>query len=807
MELSGRLTFATDMLLMPVRDLPDDSRARLDCDADDFAVSRLHGRGGSKIVDAQAAGLLESFRKPRTVIEAVVLFSRERQLDPNEVLESAYPLLRGLLAGGFLVPAEGEDGEPAAVEAGRPTWTAGTLVGGSTIERCLQVLDDTEVYAVAHDGARSVLKVERRLPYAPHSTAVRQRLVREAAILAHLGGAPAAALVGHGEIEGRRYLELELVAGVEATAAAAEWRDRGEAGRPAMRALLHSIAASYAELHRRGIVHGDVHPRNVLVCADGTVRLIDFGAARATNPAGGLPAEAERGGVPFFYEPELAAAAIAGAPEPPPASEAGEQFAVAALLYFLATGAHWRDFSLGRDEMLREIAQEEPLPFRDRGVAAWPELEEVLSRAMAKRPEERYAGVGDLVHALSAIPAPRPRHAAPSAPPLERLVLGALDAASLGGPWWIAGLDPAPRVSVNYGAAGLALGLLQIAQRRGDPGVLAAADAWAHRAAAGMDDEGAFYNPAIEITREMVGESSIYHSPSGVHAVQALVARAMADPRAQAEATARFLATAGRPANGLDLTLGRASVLLGAAILLDALPAAPAEQGGDPLPLRAFGDATLAELWRELDGKPEIPHAGLEYAGVAHGWAGFLYATLQWCGVAGSAVPSGAERRLVELAALGFPAGRGRAWPWVLRRGEEPATMSGWCNGSSGYVFLWTLAHRTFGDPRYLDLAVGAAWDVWDGGDSVPTLCCGAAGRAYALLDLHRHVGEPAWLDRARDLARQAEQAGGRDDYPHSLWKGGFGLAVLAADLDRPEEAAMPLFQPAGYRAGATAEA
>ena len=804
MELSARLTFATDMLLVPVRDLPDDSRARLDCEVDDFAVSRLHGRGGSKIVDAQAAGLLERFREPRTVVEAVVLFSRERQLDPNEVLESAYPLLRGLLAGGFLVPAEGEDGERTVVEAGKPTWIAGTLVAGGTIERCLQVLDDTEVYVLARDGARSVLKVERPLPHAPHSIAVRQQLDREAAILTHLGGAPAAALVGHGEIEGRRYLELELVAGVEATTAAAEWRDRGEAGRRGVLALLLSIAASYAELHRRGIVHGDVHPRNVLVGGDGTVRLIDFGVARATDPASGLPAEVERGGVPFFYEPELAAAALGGTPGPP-ASEGGEQFAVSALLYFLATGAHWRDFSLGRDEMLREIAEEEPLPFRERGVESWPALEAVLRRAMAKRPEERYAGMGDLLDALTAIPEPSlPRPAAASAPPLERLVRAALDAASLDGPWWSAGLDPAPRVSVNYGAAGLALGLLQIAQRRGDPGVLAAADAWAQRAAAGMDDDGAFYNPEIEITREMVGESSIYHSPSGVHAVQALIARAMADPRAQAEATTRFLAAAELPAAGLDLTLGRASVLLGAAILLDALPSAP-EEPDDPSPLRAFGDSTLVDLWRELDGKPELLHAGLEYAGIAHGWAGLVYATLQWCTVAGTAVPSGVERRLAELAALGFPAGRGRAWPWVLRHGEEPATMPGWCNGSSGYVFLWTLAHRRFGDPRYLDLAVGAAWDAWEGGDSVSTLCCGAAGRAYALLNLHRHVGEPVWLDRARDLARQAEHAGGRDDYPHSLWKGGFGLAVLAADLDRPDEAAMPLFEPAGYRARAAA--
>jgi len=799
MEISGPLTFAADLLLIPVRDLPDESRQRLDCEPDDFAVSRLHGRTGSKIVDSQAAGLLERFRTPRTVIDAVVLFSRERQLDPGDVLESAYPLVRGLLDGGFLVPADGSSENVAG--PGKPTWSPGTVLVEGVVERCLQVLDDTEVHVLARGDARSVLKVERPVAGAAR-TGVARRFRREAAILAHLGGEGAPALLAQGDLDGRAYLEIELIAGVEATAAAAEWRERpGEEGRAGLLAILRSIAESYAALHRRGVVHGDVHPRNVFIERDGRVRLIDFGVARGTDRSSKLPFAAERGGVPFFFEPELAAAALAGVPAPA-ATQAGEQFAVAALLYQLATGAYWRDFSLGREDMLREIAEEEPLPFRERAVEPWPELEAVLRRAMAKRPEARFAHLGDLAEALAAVTVPQPaRSTAPPASPLDRLLRAALERASIDGPWWQAGLQPAPTVSVNYGAAGLALGLLQIAQRRGEPSLLATADAWAQRAAAGIGGEDAFYNADIEITREMVGESSIYHSPSGVHATAALIARAMGDPQAQGQAVERFLAAAQLPSAGLDITLGRGSGLLGAAILLDAFPAAHA---GDPAPLRAFGDGALAELWRQLDAKPEIARADVEYLGIAHGWAGFVYATLQWCAVSGSPVPAGVERRLTELGALALSVGRGKAWPWVLRRGEAPQTMAGWCNGSCGYVFLWTLAHRLLGNPAYLDLAVGAAWDSWDGPESVVTLCCGAAGRAYALLDLYRHEGSAVWLDRARDLARRAARTErGSDDYLHSLYKGGFGLAVLAADLEQPEEAAMPLFQPAGYRATA----
>jgi serine/threonine-protein kinase len=312
-----------------------------------------------------------------------------------------------------------------------------------------------------------------------------------------------------------------------------------------------------------------------------------------------------------------------------------------------------------------------------------------------------------------------------------------------------------------------------------------------------MGEEGAFYNAEIEITPELVGRCSPYHSPSGVHAVAALIARAIADPMAQSDALAGFLEAARRPAAGLDLTLGRTSTLLGAAILLDAVPA-----GGlvDSAPLRQFGDASLAGLWRDLDAKPAIAEADISYPGIAHGWAGFLYATLQWCRVSHAAIPTGMERRLVELEALALPAGRGLDWPWMLHHAGEPPTMAGWCNGSCGFVYLWTLANRLLGESRYLDLALGAAWRSWDAPELTTSLCCGLAGRAYALLNIYRATGEKVWLDRARDLGVRAATKGQTpSEYPHSLYKGGFGLAVLAADLEQPEDARMPFFEPIGY--------
>lgn len=788
--LGGLLSLSDDVIIVPVAQLPEETRARIECNPEDLAVSRLRGRGGSTIIDPQSAELLTRFRRPRSIIEAVILFAREKQLDPDAVLEDAYPLLRRMVEGRVLVPS-GDD----TVNGEEALWSAGTALLGGVITRTLQILEDTEVYLVTlADAARSVVKIERSTtPRA--GAAVRDRLEHEARVLLSLGGAPAPTLLDRGEIAGRTYLELEFVAGADAASVAAEWREDAD-GRARLLGLLRAIADAYVQLHRRGWVHGDVHPRNVLVEAAGAVRLIDFGLAQALGDGPQEAAVSERGGIPFLFDPELARAHLDGS-RPPPATPASEQYSVAAMLYFLATGSYCQNFRLDRQAMLEDIAAGPVLRFAERGVAPWPSLEAVLLTALTKEPQGRFADMAAFSAALAGVAVPSSR--APTPPsPLRGLEARHLALAALDGPWYVTGLTVPPTTSINYGAAGIALGLLHIARQRGDPGLLATADAWIQRAARDVGTEGAFYNADIQITPETVGRSSPYHSPTGVHAVSALVARARADLPSFAAGIAGFLDAASAPAVGLDLTLGRSSLLLGAAMLLDAFPR---EVSPSREPLVQFGNRTMAGIWALVDRKPAIPEADIISPGMAHGWAGFLYAALQWCAVSGADPPSGVERRLAELAALAIPTGRGLEWPWTLGGPGEPPTMPGWCNGSCGYVFLWTLAHRLLGDLRYMDLAQGAGWSSWESPEQAGTLCCGLAGRSYALLDLHRHTGDAAWLDRARALALRAARHGTMpSEYPHGLYKGELGLAVLAADLEQPEWARMPFFELTGYQ-------
>lgn len=808
MDATGTLALKSDVLLIPVTELDPRTRQSIGCDDEDVAISRPQSRMPSTVVDAGAAALIEQFRTPRTLVEAVMLFAAPRRLDPADVLEDAYRLVRQMMEQGVLVAPDASAGPPSEGGVMLAQYRRGDVVGDAEVVRALQVVEDAELYIARHPSAGTcVLKVQRAGAHASVT-----HLGHEAQVLMRLAGHSAPAVIGCDVIDGRAWVLMEHCRGVEAEFAAAECRDLDGAALARMAAILRHIARAYAVLHAHGVCHGDVHPRNVLVDAHLGVRVIDFGLASLAAANGADTVAPPRGGIAFFSEPEAARALLDGQPCPP-LTMLGEQYSVAALLFYLLTGTHYVDFSLGRQELLEEIATKPPVAFADRGLPPWPELEACLRRALSKEPGARFPSMAALADALDAVKVPvlsSERHpAVATSTGLRDAADAVLADTSLDAPWFVEGLPQGPTASLNYGAAGVALALARVAQARQDAALLARADAWACRARMLADtDPVAFLNPGGEITPESVGTITPLHSTSGVAAVQALVAWMRGDDDGHQRGIVEFMAAvrrgastespiAGVPAMQLDLTLGCASVIVGAGQLLQTLP-----HPRHPLhrELVAVGEGQLAELWRALDATPPIAGSRYDNLGMAHGWAGFLYATIQWCDRTGRALPPGVSSRLEQLAALAEPAGRGLVWPWTLVSGTDASYMPGWCNGSAGYVHLWALAARALGATRYAALAEGAAWDVWDAQDASGTLCCGLAGRAYALLALHRHTGEAAWLERARTLGARAPHGRFEDDYPHSLYKGRMVLPVLAADLDAPQHAAQPFFTwwPAG---------
>jgi eukaryotic-like serine/threonine-protein kinase len=785
------------VLLQPVSQLAADLRAKIQTGDGDYALSRVNARALTKVLSRESAALVELFSEPTTIARAIARFSRGKPESPERLLERALPFLQALIAEGLLAKA----GSPESRRL-EPSLPVGSNVFGWTVLACMQTSEDVELYQMrGSTGAFAALKIGRRGVADARST-----LEREARIAAQADDV-AGRVLQSGNRDGCPYVLLEWLRGANAHRVFAEFQGRADAGsRARVRDLGGAVLTAYARLHERGILHGDVHPRNVLIDVRGCVALVDFGSARLLSESvSGAP----RGGVGFFLEPEFAAETAGGHHNT--LTAAGEQYSLAAMLYLLVTGEYYLDFALGRDAMLRQIAEEPVVPFDRRKVAPWPAAEYVLTRALSKHPDRRFASVREFAIAWANAEVPRRSRNAARAKTSDLAALppAVLSDAAIDGAYMRDA--SAPTCSLNHGSAGVAYGLFRIACATGSADALALADIWSERALRGSGEPGAFDNPELEITVDDVDPASPYHGPGGAHLVCAMIAGARGDAATACTSALRYIEMCKRPFRQLDLTFGLSGALLGSALLVEVLEGLGIPAVSMRNSVRLVGSDLLECAWGIVESYAAVGEsAKLDSLGIAHGWAGLLYATCCWCSVARTPLPDAFEMRARELAVHAEPIDRGLRWHW--ERGFENGNiyMPGWCNGSAGYVFLWDEAYGVTGDTTYLDFAEGAAWNAWESGVGDPSLCCGATGQAYAMLRWYRRCGDAVWLRRAYEAAlRGARAAGSRrpheladQDYwhPGSLYRGNVGLAVLAADLARPRDARMPMFECAGLQ-------
>src|SRR5579863_5675511 len=151
--------------------------------------------------------------------------------------------------------------------------------------------------------------------------------------------------------------------------------------------LVRQLAEALAYAHGQGIVHRDIKPANVLLDEKGEAHLADFGLAHRADEGGELTREGAVMGTPAYMAPEQAEGHKG---EPLPASD---QYSLGAVLYELLTGE--APFSGPPAIVLYNVIHQEPEPPRKRYPRIPPELEAVCLKAMAKRPEKRYASCAD----------------------------------------------------------------------------------------------------------------------------------------------------------------------------------------------------------------------------------------------------------------------------------------------------------------------------------------------------------------------------------------------------------------------------
>jgi Tol biopolymer transport system component len=277
---------------------------------------------------------------------------------------------------------------------------AGTRIGWYEVLSAIGAGGMGEVYR-ARD-----LKLDREvaLKVLPDAFASdRERLIRferEARALAALNHPNIAHIHGIEDSGAVRALVMEFVEGEDLAARL----QRGALPLDEALAAARQIAEALEAAHERGIIHRDLKPANIKVTADGTVKVLDFGLARALSDSGsgtGTSAESAANS-PTFTSPMTQMGVILGtaaymAPEQAkgkPVDRRADIWALGVVLFEMVAGRHLYEGETATETIAQIITQPPRLDLVPATTSAG--VRRILRRCLQKDPRQRYQSAGDV---------------------------------------------------------------------------------------------------------------------------------------------------------------------------------------------------------------------------------------------------------------------------------------------------------------------------------------------------------------------------------------------------------------------------
>jgi len=237
----------------------------------------------------------------------------------------------------------------------------------------------------------------------------RARFLREARSVSLLSHPNITTVFDYGETpEGKPYIVMELVRGRALNDLLAE----SKIGLRRAVEIVEAVADALSEAHAHGIIHRDIKPANIVVADRGQVKVLDFGLAKqlyeeqfydADKDAKTLLATRTRSevvvGTPLYLSPEQATGGKVDG--------RSDLFALGAMLYECATG---RSAFTGSSviEIGAQVLHVEPPRPSSVNPRIPAELDRIIIKALAKKPEARYQSASDLADDLRAVKATLP---------------------------------------------------------------------------------------------------------------------------------------------------------------------------------------------------------------------------------------------------------------------------------------------------------------------------------------------------------------------------------------------------------------
>src|SRR5437762_1859378 len=237
----------------------------------------------------------------------------------------------------------------------------------------------------------------------PHAQpAERERFLREAEVVAGLRHPNIVQVYEAGDMDGRSYFTMELV---EGGSLAQQIQGVPQPVRKAA-ALVATLADAVHAAHQSGIVHRDLKPANILLTADGTPKVTDFGLARRLQDGGALTLSGVPMGTPSYMAPEQAQG------QRDTAGPATDVYALGAILYELLTGRPpFRAATAA--ETLQQVISQEPAPPSRLNDKVPRDLETICQKCLHKEPGRRYVSAAALADDLRRFVEERPIQARP----------------------------------------------------------------------------------------------------------------------------------------------------------------------------------------------------------------------------------------------------------------------------------------------------------------------------------------------------------------------------------------------------------
>jgi basic membrane lipoprotein Med (substrate-binding protein (PBP1-ABC) superfamily)/tRNA A-37 threonylcarbamoyl transferase component Bud32 len=235
------------------------------------------------------------------------------------------------------------------------------------------------------------VKVIRRSAFAPDQLEqVLKRFEREAKSLAKLSHANIVGVIDYGDYEGSPYLVMEYLPGGTLKDKLGQPIPCREAAR-----LLVPIARALDFAHRKGMAHRDVKPSNILITADGDPMLTDFGIAKILEAQEGatLTGTGVGIGTPEYMAPEQWTGQ---------AGPSSDIYSLGVVFYEMLTGRKPYIADTPAAVLLKQASDPLPNP-RQLMPDLSEEAEHVLLRALAKRPEDRFASMAEFAAALEGL--------------------------------------------------------------------------------------------------------------------------------------------------------------------------------------------------------------------------------------------------------------------------------------------------------------------------------------------------------------------------------------------------------------------